>query len=177
MASITLQGNKLETAGSLPAIGSAAPDFKLLNGELGEVSLKDYQGKKLVLNIFPSIDTGVCATSVRRFNQEAAKLPGVQVLCISADLPFALGRFCAAEGIKNVATLSAFLDPSAAPALARITASVWSAARFRVCCPGPWWSSMQAAGSSTPSRCRNSPRNRTTMRPWRPSGNFPESPQ
>ena len=111
MASITLQGNKLETAGSLPAIGSAAPDFKLLNGELGEVSLKDYQGKKLVLNIFPSIDTGVCATSVRRFNQEAAKLPGVQVLCISADLPFALGRFCAAEGIKNVATLSAFLDP------------------------------------------------------------------
>ena len=81
MASITLQGNKLETAGTLPAIGSAAPDFKLLNGELGEVSLKDYQGKKLVLNIFPSIDTGVCATSVRRFNQEAAKLPGVQVLC------------------------------------------------------------------------------------------------
>ncbi len=115
MASITLQGNKLETAGSLPAIGSAAPDFKLLNGELGEVSLKDYQGKKLVLNIFPSIDTGVCATSVRRFNQEAAKLPGVQVLCISADLPFALGRFCAAEGIKNVATLSAFLDPFRSP--------------------------------------------------------------
>ena len=115
MASITLQGNKLETAGSLPAIGSAAPDFKLLNGELGEVSLKDYQGKKLVLNIFPSIDTGVCATSVRRFNQEAAKLPGVQVLCISADLPFALGRFCAVEGIKNVATLSAFLDPFRSP--------------------------------------------------------------
>lgn len=115
MASITLQGNKLETAGSLPAIGSAAPDFKLLNGELAEVSLKDYQGKKLVLNIFPSIDTGVCATSVRRFNQEAAKLPGVQVLCISADLPFALGRFCAAEGIKNVATLSAFLDPFRSP--------------------------------------------------------------
>lgn len=115
MASITLQGNKLETAGSLPAIGSAAPDFKLLNGELGEVSLKDYQGKKLVLNIFPSIDTGVCATSVRRFNQEAAKLPGAQVLCISADLPFALGRFCAAEGIKNVATLSAFLDPFRSP--------------------------------------------------------------
>ncbi len=115
MASITLQGNKLETAGTLPAIGSAAPDFKLLNGELGEVSLKDYQGKKLVLNIFPSIDTGVCATSVRRFNQEAAKLPGVQVLCISADLPFALGRFCAAEGIKNVATLSAFLDPFRSP--------------------------------------------------------------
>ncbi len=115
MASITLQGNKLETAGTLPAIGSAAPDFKLLNGELAEVSLKDYQGKKLVLNIFPSIDTGVCATSVRRFNQEAAKLPGVQVLCISADLPFALGRFCAAEGIKNVATLSAFLDPFRSP--------------------------------------------------------------
>ena len=115
MASITLQGNKLETAGTLPAIGSAAPDFKLLNGELGEVSLKDYQGKKLVLNIFPSIDTGVCATSVRRFNQEAAKLSGVQVLCISADLPFALGRFCAAEGIKNVATLSAFLDPFRSP--------------------------------------------------------------
>ena len=115
MASITLQGNKLETAGSLPAIGSTAPDFKLLNGELGEVSLKDYQGKKLVLNIFPSIDTGVCATSVRRFNQEAAKLPGVQVLCISADLPFALGRFCAAEGIKNVATLSTFLNPFRSP--------------------------------------------------------------
>ena len=115
MASITLQGNKLETAGTLPAIGSAAPDFKLLNGELGEVSLKDYQGKKLVLNIFPSIDTGVCATSVRRFNQEAAKLPGVQVLCISADLPFPVGGFCAAEGSKNVATLSAFLDPFRSP--------------------------------------------------------------
>lgn len=115
MATITLEGNKIETVGTLPKTGAKAPDFKLLDGGLAEKTLASYQGKKLVLNIFPSIDTGVCATSVRRFNQEAASLPNVQVLCISVDLPFAQGRFCAAEGIKNVETLSAYQDPFRAP--------------------------------------------------------------
>ena len=115
MATITLKGDKLETCGTLPKKGDKAPDFKLVNGELAEKSLADYKGSKLVLNIFPSIDTQVCATSVRRFNQEAAALSGVKVLCIAADLPFAMGRFCAAEGIKNVETLSVFRDAFRAP--------------------------------------------------------------
>ena len=115
MATVTLQGNKVDTCGALPQKGAKAPDFKLVNSELGEVGLADFKGAKLVLNIFPSIDTGVCAASTRRFNQEAASLTGVQVLCISADLPFALSRFCAAEGLKNVVTLSAYRDPFRAP--------------------------------------------------------------
>lgn len=115
MATITLQGDKLETCGNLPKKGDKAPDFKLVAGDLSEKGLADYKGAKLVLNIFPSIDTGICAASVRRFNKEAAALPGVKVLCISADLPFALGRFCAAEGLENVETLSVFRDPFRAP--------------------------------------------------------------
>ena len=115
MATITLQGDKLETCGNLPKKSDKAPDFKLVAGDLSEKGLADYKGAKLVLNIFPSIDTGICAASVRRFNTEAAALPGVKVLCISADLPFALGRFCAAEGLENVETLSAFRDPFRAP--------------------------------------------------------------
>lgn len=110
MAAITLQGNKVETLGSLPQKGEQAPDFKLVKADLSEVSLADYKGKKIVLNIFPSIDTGVCAASVRRFNKEATSLADVKVLGISADLPFALSRFCAAEGLDNVETLSAYLD-------------------------------------------------------------------
>lgn len=119
MASITLQGDKLETCGNLPKKGDKAPDFKLVNGELAEKSLADYKGAKLVLNIFPSIDTGICAASVRRFNKEAAALSGVKVLCIAADLPFAMGRFCAAEGIENVETLSAFRDTFRTPDFGR----------------------------------------------------------
>lgn len=108
MATVTLKGNPIETVGSLPAVGSAAPDFTLVKNDLSEVQLADYKGKKLVLNIFPSIDTGTCATSVRTFNEKAASLSNGTVLCVSKDLPFALGRFCGAEGINNVATASAF---------------------------------------------------------------------
>lgn len=108
MTTVTLKGNAFETVGNLPDIGSQAPDFTLVKQDLSEVSLKDFRGKKLVLNIFPSIDTGVCATSVRTFNQKAADLQNTQVLCVSMDLPFALGRFCGAEGIDRVATASGF---------------------------------------------------------------------
>ncbi len=111
MAKITLKGNPIETAGDLPAVGTAAPGFTLVKNDLSEVSLKDYAGKTVVLNIFPSIDTPVCASSVKRFNEEAGKLTDTVVLCISADLPFALGRFCGAEGLENVIPLSTFRSP------------------------------------------------------------------
>lgn len=108
MATVTLQGNPLETAGSLPAVGSKAPDFTLVKADLSPVSLGDLAGKRVVLNIFPSIDTGTCAMSVRKFNEKAASLDNTQVICVSADLPFAAGRFCGAEGIANVITGSTF---------------------------------------------------------------------
>jgi len=110
MATITFKGTDVHTAGSLPAVGSKAPDFKLIAGDLSTKSLSDYQGKKVILNVFPSIDTGTCAASVRAFNEKAAGLDNTVVLCISRDLPFAQGRFCAAEGISNVETLSEFRD-------------------------------------------------------------------
>ncbi|MDY6148316.1 MAG: thiol peroxidase [Porphyromonas sp.] len=94
--------------GVLPQMGIEAPNFKAVKGDLSEVSLSDFRGKKVVLNIFPSVDTGVCAASVRRFNMEAAAQENTVVLCISKDLPFAQSRFCAAEGIENVVMLSAF---------------------------------------------------------------------
>ncbi|MCH7781786.1 thiol peroxidase [candidate division KSB1 bacterium] len=106
MASITLGGDTINTVGSLPAVGSKAPDFLLTKNDLSDVKLSDYSGKKVILNIFPSLDTGVCADSVRKFNNEASKLDNTEVLCISADLPFAHGRFCEAEGIEKVTTLS-----------------------------------------------------------------------
>ena len=108
MANIKLGGNPIHTVGTLPKVGSKAIDFKLVKTDLGEVSLSDYQGSKLILNIFPSIDTGVCATSVRTFNEKAAAMKQTKVLCISRDLPFALKRFCGAEGIENVESLSDF---------------------------------------------------------------------
>lgn len=108
MAQITLDGNPINTVGDLPAVGSKAPDFRLVDSELGEFSLADFQGKRIVLNIFPSLDTGVCANSVREFNKRAASLDNTQVVAVSADLPFASGRFCAAEGIENVRTGSVF---------------------------------------------------------------------
>ncbi len=110
MANITFKGNKVQTQGDLPKVGSKAPDFSLTKADLSETSLKDYKGKRIVLNIFPSIDTGVCATSVRRFNAEAGKLTNTVVLCISRDLPFASSRFCGAEGLNNVVTVSEFRD-------------------------------------------------------------------
>jgi len=108
MAKITFKGSSIQTAGELPAKGSSAPDFTLVKQDLSETTLADYKGKRLVLNIFPSIDTGVCAMSVRKFNEKAAALKNTVVLCVSMDLPFAQGRFCGAEGIKNVVTASAF---------------------------------------------------------------------
>ena len=110
MATVTLKGNKIQTIGALPAIGSVAPDFTLVKNDLSSASLADYKGQKVVLNIFPSIDTGTCAQSVRQFNQEAAELNNTKVLCISKDLPFAQARFCGAEGIDQVETLSDFRD-------------------------------------------------------------------
>lgn len=106
MASITLGGAPANTVGELPSINTNAPSFKLTKSDLSEVSLSDYTGHKLVLNIFPSVDTGTCAKSVRQFNEEAAKLENTTVLCISKDLPFAQARFCGAEGIENVDMLS-----------------------------------------------------------------------
>jgi thiol peroxidase len=106
MATITLRGNAIETVGELPKVGSKAPDFSLLKQDLSRVSLKDFPGPK-VLNIFPSVDTAVCAASVRKFNETASKR-GLTVLCVSEDLPFALKRFCGAEGLDKVVALSAF---------------------------------------------------------------------
>lgn len=111
MATITLKGNPIETAGELPAVGSKVPDFSLTSADLQDLSLADFSGKTLVLNIFPSLDTPVCAASVRRFNQEASALANTEVLCISADLPFAHKRFCEAEGLDNVHPLSTFRSP------------------------------------------------------------------
>lgn len=108
MANITLKGNAVHTIGTLPNKGEKAPDFKLVKIDLTEVSLDSYKGKRKVLNIFPSVDTPTCATSVRKFNQDAASLPNTVVLNISKDLPFALKRFCGAEGIANAEALSAF---------------------------------------------------------------------
>ncbi|REG86902.1 thiol peroxidase [Marinomonas pollencensis] len=108
MSSVTLKGNPIETVGELPAVGTQAPAFELVKTDLSLATLSDYQGAKLVLNVFPSIDTPTCATSVRKFNESAAALKGVNVLCVSADLPFAAARFCGAEGIDHVDTGSSF---------------------------------------------------------------------
>ena len=108
MAEITFRGNPIHTVGELPAVGAPAPAFTLVGGNLADVSLGDFSGKKLVLNIFPSIDTGVCAQSVRRFNEIASTLENTHVICASEDLPFALKRFCGAEGLDNVTAASAF---------------------------------------------------------------------
>ncbi|MFT2089805.1 thiol peroxidase [Paraglaciecola sp. 2405UD69-4] len=108
MANVTLKGNVFETSGELPSVGEQAPNFTLVGADLSEISLSDYQGSKLILNIFPSVDTGVCATSIRTFNEKATSLEGTKVLCVSADLPFAGARFCGAEGIENVLTGSSF---------------------------------------------------------------------
>lgn len=108
MATVTFQGNPLSTHGELPEVGAQAPDFTLVKPDLSDVTLSDLRGKRVVLNIFPSIDTGTCATSVRKFNQQAANLTNTQVICVSADLPFAAARFCGAEGIENVITGSSF---------------------------------------------------------------------
>ena len=108
MAKITLKGNSIKTVGKLPKVGKKAPKFKLVGTDLSISKLKDFKGKKVLLNITPSLDTGVCATSLRKFNEEGAKIENTVVINISKDLPFAQARFCGAEGIENAITLSDF---------------------------------------------------------------------
>jgi len=111
MAEITLKGSPVHTFGDLPSVGEKAPDFELTSIDLSEFGIKDVSGGIFILNIFPSLDTAVCAMSVRRFNAEAVARPGVKVLCVSADLPFAHARFCETEGIDNAVNLSSFRSP------------------------------------------------------------------
>ncbi len=108
METIYFQGNACHTYGNIPAVGTKAPCFSLVTSDLKDIRCIDFKGKRIVLNIFPSLDTSVCALSVRRFNQEAASLENTQVICVSMDLPFAQKRFCTAEGIDNVIVASAF---------------------------------------------------------------------
>ena len=112
MALVTLGGNPIHTSGELPKVGSKLSDFKLVKTDLSVATLGDFAGKKLVLNIFPSVDTGTCAASVRKFNESAGNLKNTNVLCISRDLPFAQKRFCGAEGLENVINLSDFPEGS-----------------------------------------------------------------
>lgn len=108
MTNVTFKGSAVKLGGTFPKVGDKAKDFTLVKNDLSELKLSDLHGKRVVLNIFPSLDTGVCATSVRKFNEKAVSMPDTVVLAISKDLPFASGRFCSTEGIKNVTTLSAF---------------------------------------------------------------------
>ncbi|MBM7420802.1 MULTISPECIES: thiol peroxidase [Chryseobacterium] len=108
MSTITFKGNPINTIGNLPEVGREAQEFTMVSGDLSEKHLADYTGKRVVLNIFPSIDTGICAASARKFNEEASNLDNTVVINVSRDLPFALSRFCAAEGLNNVETLSDF---------------------------------------------------------------------
>jgi len=108
MATITLKGNEISTLGNLPQVGSNAKDFTLVKNDLSEINLNTYAGKRIVLNIFPSVDTGTCATSVRTFNKKASDLDNTIIVCVSKDLPFAFSRFCGAEGIENVDVASDF---------------------------------------------------------------------
>ena len=145
MANITFRGTPANTVGNLPAVGAAAPAFTLTAADLSDKTLADFAGKRKVLNIFPSIDTGVCAQSVRTFNQRAAALQNAVVLCVSADLPFALSRFCGAEGIENVVTLSP-----------RCAASP----------PVLWWCWMKTTKCCMPNSFPKSAKSPTTMPPW-----------
>ncbi len=106
MATVTLKGNPIQTSGELPKVGEKAPEFSLTANDLSTKTLNDFSGSNIILNIFPSIDTGTCAASVRQFNKEASNLENTKVLCISKDLPFAQARFCGAEGLENVINLS-----------------------------------------------------------------------
>ncbi|WP_017093476.1 thiol peroxidase [Vibrio splendidus] len=110
--SITFQGNPVSISGQIPKPNQVAPSFTLCDKDLNDLTLESLKGKNILLNIFPSIDTPVCATSVRTFNEKAANLDSTIVLCISADIPFAMNRFCGAEGIDNVKTASFFREPS-----------------------------------------------------------------
>lgn len=110
MATVTLGGDTVHTSGNLPSVGSKAPDFKLTTTDLASKTKEDFKGHNIVMNVFPSVDTGVCAKSVREFNKAASGLDNTKVLCISKDLPFAMARFCGAEGLENVISLSDYKD-------------------------------------------------------------------
>lgn len=110
MAKITLKGNTIQTVGNLPEVGTVLPEITFVSGELKEQSIADFKGKRKIINIFPSVDTGVCAASVRKFNEEVGALENTVVINLSKDLPFALSRFCAAEGLDHVKSFSAFRD-------------------------------------------------------------------
>ena len=141
MAEIEFRGMTMHTGGELPAVGAAAPAFNLTGDGLAAVSLDDFAGKSVVLNIFPSIDTPTCANSVRAFNERAAALEDTAVLCVSADLPFAAGRFCGAEGIEDVACASTFRSPDFYEAYGvQIADGPW-----RGSARGPWLSSTARA--------------------------------
>ena len=112
MANLTLQGNPINSIGELPKVGEQAPKFNLVATDLSEKSIEDFSGSKVILNIFPSVDTGTCAASVRAFNKTASSLENTKVLCVSRDLPFAMSRFCGAEGLDNVISLSDYRDAS-----------------------------------------------------------------
>lgn len=111
MATVTLQGNPVNVKGELPGVGVSAPDFTLTGTDLNPVTLADFAGKKLILNIYPSVDTGTCAASTRRFNEVMNQREDVTVLCVSQDLPFAFARFCGAEGLDNIRSASTFRSP------------------------------------------------------------------
>jgi len=108
MATITLKGNEIHTSGTLPETGKKAPNFELVGSDLSTSTLSDFNGSRVILNVFPSIDTGICALSTKRFNKEASNLKNTKVLCVSRDLPFAQGRFCASEGLEDVQNFSDF---------------------------------------------------------------------
>lgn len=112
METIYFNGTPCHTYGNIPAVGTQAPVFSLVGKDLNDVRLSDYEGKRVILNVFPSLDTPVCAASVRQFNKDAANLDNTVVICISMDLPFAMGRFCTTEGIENVTVASAFRTPT-----------------------------------------------------------------
>jgi len=110
MSELKFKGDSINSSGEMPKTGQKAPNFELVKNDLSRVKLSDYDGKNVILNIFPSIDTGICAMSVKKFNEDAAKLPNTKIVCISKDLPFAHSRFCGAEGIENLDMLSSFDD-------------------------------------------------------------------
>lgn len=111
MTAITFQGNPINTVGAMPQVSNNAPDFSVTKADLSELNLSDLQGKRVILNIFPSLDTETCATSVRKFNEQASRLDNTVIVCVSIDSPFASGRFCATENIENVVTGSVFRHP------------------------------------------------------------------
>lgn len=162
MATVTRRGVPVNTNGELPAVGTTAPDFVLTRGDLSDVSLADFAGKKKVLSIVPSLDTPTCIASTHRFNEKAAGLDNAVVLVIAADLPFAQTRFCSAEGINNVVPLSLMRSRKFAKDYGVLMVDGPLQGITRV----PWWCSMRTIRSSTPNWSLKSPRNPTTMQCW-----------